>query len=172
MLEFRAANAPDVEAVVALAESAYRGENSRAGWTTEADLLDGQRTDAESVRALLERAGSHVLLGFEAGSLIACVHLQQAGSVLELGMFSVSPKLQNRGLGKLVLAEAERYAAEVLATRVIRMNVISLRSELIAFYARRGYTPTGAQAPFPYADPRCGQPKRQDLVFVVLEKTL
>ena len=54
----------------------------------------------------------------------------------------------------------------------MRMTVIDIRDELIAFYERRGYRRTGIKKPFPYGDARFGLPKRDDLRFEVLEKPL
>lgn len=177
-LHFRAAMGTDVEAVVALTESAYRGEASRAGWTTEADLLDGQRTDAREVAELVARPGSLILLaeaadgeGASSGLLASC-HLEKQGNVAYFGMFSVRPSAQGSGTGRALLAEAERVAREDWHCRAIRMTVIDVRSELIAWYERRGYRRTGEYRPFPYGDPRFGIPKRDDLRFEWLVKEL
>jgi len=77
-LSFRTARAEDAPAIVALVESAYRGEGSKVGWTTEADLLDGQRTDADGVRALIEAKDGAIVLGFdESGALLASAHVER-----------------------------------------------------------------------------------------------
>ncbi|HET7931372.1 MAG TPA: GNAT family N-acetyltransferase [Rhodanobacteraceae bacterium] len=175
-LRFRAATAADVDAVVALAHSAYRGDASRAGWTTEADLLDGQRTDAREVAGLIERAGSMIVLaemdGDPADSLLACCHLERQGEHAYFGMFSVRPTAQGHGTGRAMLAEAERIAREEWHCRALRMTVIDVRAELIAWYERRGFRRTGEYRPFPYGDPRFGVPKRDDLRFEWLVKEL
>jgi GNAT superfamily N-acetyltransferase len=169
---FRHATPADVPAVVALVESAYRGDASRAGWTTEADLLDGHRTDADDVRSCIDRVRSVMLLAERDGDLVACAHLTVEGESGYFGMFSVTPALQRAGLGKLVLAEAERVVRDDWNLRVMRMSVIDVRVELIAFYERRGYVRTGITKPFPYGNERFGVPRRDDLRFEVLEKTL
>jgi ribosomal protein S18 acetylase RimI-like enzyme len=169
---FRPATHADVPAVVALVESAYRGDASRAGWTTEADLLDGRRTDADDVRSCIERARSIVLLAERAGQLVACAHVAIDGEAGYFGMFSVTPTLQRAGVGKAVLAEAERVVREDWQVPTMRMTVIDVRGELIAFYERRGYARTGIKKPFPYGDERFGLPRRADLRFEVLEKQL
>ncbi|MDX6741085.1 GNAT family N-acetyltransferase [Actinocorallia sp. A-T 12471] len=169
---FREAGQDDVARIVALVESAYRGDSSRTGWTTEADLLDGQRTDPEAVRALLTADGSLVLLAERDGSLVACCHLERRGETAYFGMFAVSPAEQNSGLGRTVLAEAERVARARWAAREMQMTVITLRTELVAWYERRGYRATGEIRPFPYADERFGRPRRDDLDFSVLVKPL
>jgi GNAT superfamily N-acetyltransferase len=173
-LSFAVATADDVDAVVALVESAYRGEASRAGWTTEADLLDGQRTDAHAVRGIIASATSQLLLACDGdGELIACCQLERReADVAYFGMFAVRPGRQGTGLGRAVLAEAERRAREDWSATAMEMTVIEARRDLIAWYVRRGYAETGETKPFPHGDARFGQPRRDDLYFVVLRKSL
>ncbi|NUS37984.1 MAG: GNAT family N-acetyltransferase [Lysobacter sp.] len=176
-LHFRAAGEADIPAIVALVESAYRGDASRAGWTTEADLLDGRRTGADDVGACIRRPASVMLLAERARDaggmdLLACAHIAVEDGAGYFGMFSVRPSLQGSGIGKAMLAEAERIARDDWQLPAMRMTVIDVRDELIAFYERRGYRRTGITKPFPYGDERFGLPKRQDLRFEVLEKTL
>ena len=176
-LQFRHATRADIDAVVALVESAYRGDASRAGWTTEADLLDGRRTDADDIAACIGRDRSRILLGVRDGELLACAHIavdhaDDGGDAGYFGMFSVRPNLQGGGVGKAMLAEAERIARDDWQLPTMRMTVIDLRDELIAFYQRRGYRRTGILKPFPYGDERFGRPRRDDLRFEVLEKLL
>lgn len=169
-LAFRAATEADVDAVVALVESAYRGESSRAGWTTEADLLDGRRTGPDEIGEYLARPRSLILLAERDRDLLACAHVAEEDGAGYFGMFSVQPTLQGNGLGKRVLAEAERIVREAWRLPAMRMTVIDSRAELIAFYERRGYRRTGVFKPFPYGDARFGIPRRDDLRFEVLEK--
>ncbi|RCS31278.1 GNAT family N-acetyltransferase [Rhodanobacter denitrificans] len=167
---FRAATHADVDAIVALVESAYRGESGRRGWTTESHLLDGQRTDAADVRGLIERPGSRILLAERDGRLMASCHVEHQGDNGYFGMFAVDPAGQGSGLGRQVLAEAERIAHGEWHCRAMRMTVIVQREELIAWYGRRGYRRTGEYQPFPYGDERFGIPRRDDLRFEVLRK--
>lgn len=169
---FRNATPADIDAIVALVTSAYRGDASRAGWTTEADLLDGNRIDPEVLRTDLERPRSRVLLAEADGGLQACAHVADEDGAGYFGMFAVRPGLQGGGLGKQLLAECERIARDEWQLPVMRMTVIDVRAELIAYYERRGYRRTGEFKPFPYGDSRFGQPKRDDLRFEVLEKPL
>ena len=171
-LHFRAARLADLDAIVDLVTSAYRGDASRAGWTTEADFLDGNRIDAEVLRADIERPRSRVLLAERDGQLLACAHVSEDDGAGYFGMFSVVPGLQGGGIGKQVLAECGRIAREDWRLPAMRMTVIDIRDELIAFYERRGYRRTGILKPFPYGDERFGLPQRDDLRFEVLEKTL
>ena len=171
-LQFRPATERDVDAIVALVESAYRGDASRQGWTTEADFLDGRRTGADDVVDCIQRPQSVILLAERGGQLLACAHLAVEDGAGYFGMFSVQPTLQGGGVGKALLAEAERMARDDWRLPTMRMTVIDIRDELIAFYERRGYRRTGIKKPFPYGDVRFGLPKRDDLRFEVLEKAL
>ncbi|MGW0965853.1 GNAT family N-acetyltransferase [Streptomyces sp. NPDC002516] len=171
-LTFRDAVDTDVDALVALIESAYRGESSRAGWTTEADILQGRRTDAEGVRAVVEAPDSRLLTVERDGVLVACCQLEHRGDHAYFGMFAVSPALQGGGLGKVIIAEAERTVRETWGVTEMHMTVISVREDLIVWYERRGYRRTGRMTPFPYGDERFGIPQRDDLRFELLVKPL
>lgn len=171
-LSFRAAELLDVPALVALVESAYRGDASREGWTTEADLLQGQRTDVEAVTASVLATDGQVVVAEWEGRLVATCHLQNRSPRVYFGMFAVDPTLQGSGVGKQVIAHAEQYARDAWAGEVMEMTVIRQRTELIDFYLRRGYTDTGVLSPFPYGDERFGVPQRADLAFTLLEKPL
>ncbi|HWJ09412.1 MAG TPA: GNAT family N-acetyltransferase [Nocardioides sp.] len=169
---FRAATTDDVDAIAALVHSAYRGESSRAGWTTEADLLEGQRTDPDDVLASITATDSVVVLAERDGVLAACCHVQRRGSRCYFGMFAVDPARQGGGLGRQVMEYAEDLARTRWACTVMEMTVIRQRTDLIAFYERRGYTDTGRRSPFPYGDERFGIPQRDDLEFTLLAKAL
>ncbi|RDJ00096.1 GNAT family N-acetyltransferase [Dyella solisilvae] len=168
----RQAAAADVPAIVALVESAYRGESGLRGWTTETHLLDGQRTDADNVAGLIGRDDSRVLLVEREGDLAACCHIERQGQSGYFGMFAVRPELQMAGLGRGLLAEAERIARDEWQAEAMRMSVIEQRAELIAWYQRRGYRLTGETGEFPYGQPRFGIPRRDDLRFVWMSKPL
>ncbi|WP_028799676.1 GNAT family N-acetyltransferase [Streptomyces sp. 142MFCol3.1] len=171
-LTFRDATDGDVDALVALIESAYRGESSRGGWTTEADILEGQRTDPEGVLAVVKAPDSRLLTVERDGAIVACCQLEHRGDHAYFGMFAVSPDLQGGGLGKVIIAEAERTAREAWGITEMHMTVISVREDLIAWYERRGYRRTGRMTPFPYGDERFGIPQRDDLQFELLVKPL
>ncbi|MFF9038710.1 GNAT family N-acetyltransferase [Streptomyces sp. NPDC014892] len=171
-LTFRDATDADVDVLVALIESAYRGDSSRAGWTTEADILEGQRTDPEGVLAVIKAPDSRLLTVERDGTVVACCQLEHRGAHAYFGMFAVSPALQGAGLGKVIIAEAERIVRETWGATEMHMTVISVRDDLIAWYERRGYRRTGRMTPFPYGDERFGIPRRDDLRFELLVKEL
>jgi len=172
LLTFRAATPADIPALITLVTSAYRGDASRAGWTTEADMLDGTRIDAEGLNADMARPRSTILLAERDGCMVACAHVADGGEHGYFGMFAVDPTAQGGGLGKQVIAEAEAYAVREWGLTSMLMTVIDIRDELMAFYERRGYHRTGIKKPFPYGDERFGIPKRDDLQFEILEKHL
>jgi ribosomal protein S18 acetylase RimI-like enzyme len=163
----------DVGDIVALVNSAYRGED--AGWTNEVGLLAGPRTDpAMLAGALADERGTMLLMRDEDDARLAgCVSLAPTdeAATWHLAMLTVDPHRQSEGLGRALLSKAEDYVRKQGASRV-QMTVISLRHSLIAWYERRGYQRTGASEPFPYGDERVGVPLRDDLHFVVLEKAL
>jgi len=171
---FRSATPADLNAVIDLVTSAYRGESSRAGWTTEADFLEGNRIDPEILCDDMLRPRSRVLLAESTAprQLLACAHIAEDEGAGYFGMFAVLPTLQGGGIGKALLAEAERVVRDEWQLPLMRMLVIDLRDELIAFYQRRGYRRTGRHTPFPYGDARFGLPLRADLRFETLEKSL
>lgn len=170
MCLFRQASLEDVNSMVSLIESAYRGESSRQGWTTEADLLGGQRTDREEILGLMADQNSYFLLCENERQIQATVYLQKRDELAYLGMFAVRPELQGKSLGRRVLAEVEKIVFETWQTNCLQMSVISLRTELIDWYRRRGFRATGRYQSFPYGEPRFGLPKRDDLQFEILEK--
>lgn len=168
---FSKAEIQHAESLVALINSAYRGDASRVGWTTEADLLDGRRTDREQILQLLADADSMILLCRRGDELLGCVHLHNGGDAVHLGMLAVSPPLQSLGIGKRLLRAAESEAAAAWGSRRFAMSVISLRSELIAFYQRQGYRRTGISEAFP-VNPALWTPKVEGLCLELLEKCL
>lgn len=165
----RIATVEDVPFLNVFVNSAYRGDSSRKGWTTEADLLDGIRTSEESLKKMIQLPSAVILVAEEEGNINGCVYLEQKEDVLYLGMLTVSPALQGKGIGALLMQKAEEHA-RLLRCVKIQMTVITLRDSLIAFYERRGFHDTGERIPFP-DDPAFGIPK-QPLQFLVMEKQL
>lgn len=172
MFELVSADETDCEALSQLINSAYRGETSELGWTTESSLLGGQRTDFEALRDIIRSKDNVILVRKQTGMPIGCVHLEKRIEVCYLGMLTVRPDLQSSGIGKMLLRDAESWAREKWHCGLIEMTVIAQRTELIAWYERRGFKVTDRKEPFPYEDERFGLPKRSDLYFIVLEKVL
>lgn len=160
-------------AIHTLVHRAYRGDSARTGWTHEADLLDGQRTDMDALTDMVSGPPNHLLAAWDGGRPLACIALtEKPGDRVYVGMVTVDPALQGSGIGRDLLRSAEDYAATRLYARFAEMTVIVQRVELIQWYERRGYRQTGERRPFPLNDPRFGLPRRDDLEFLVLEKPL
>jgi ribosomal protein S18 acetylase RimI-like enzyme len=166
--EIKKATPADVPALNKLINSAYRGDESKKGWTTEADLLDGTRIDESALVDLIQKPGTTFLKYEEHGTLLGCVELRIEGSKLYLGTLSVKPNTQGKGIGKKLLQAGEDHAREV-GCSTMRMTVIDGRQTLIDWYVRHGYALTGERKPFVVPDERWGIPKKK-LEFVVLEK--
>jgi len=165
-MKLRDATADDLPDLHALIESAYRGESARRGWSHEADLLDGERTQLAELEAMLANPAQHLLLFADGERPASCVALTDKGSgLVYLGLLTVGPARQASGLGRMMLAAAEDHARDDLGASRIEMTVIGLRAELIAWYERRGYAATGERRPFPVEG-------HEELEFVVLEKSL
>ncbi len=176
-VDIRPASMADAQRITDLIESAYRGPGSKRGWTTEADILDGQRTDLEAVAQALARDDVRILIATTGESpadvLVGCCQIERRPAGLAyFGSFAVRPDVQNAGLGRALLAAAEATAVDQWRVAAMEMTVIAQRTELIAWYQRRGYELTGETRPFPYADERAGLPRRGDLHFVVLRRQL
>ena len=169
-LDFRAATRDDAADIAALVNRAYRGEESRKGWTTEADLLGGQRIDTALILELME--SSFFRLAYDGESLVGSMQIEVLDAhTAELGMLAVAPERQDQGIGRQMLDEGEAFIRDQLELDGIRMRVLHQREPLLRWYERNGYQRTGATSPFPKS-PRFGEPRVDDLWFVVLEKSL
>ncbi|UWY26581.1 GNAT family N-acetyltransferase [Flavobacterium sp. TR2] len=160
----------DIPALTILVNSAYRGETSKKGWTTEAHLLEGKRTDEEEMTEIFQNPKNTILKFTENDKIIGSVLLVEKGYQLYLGMLTVSPELQNSGIGKKLLAEAENHA-KTLGLSSIIMTVISVREELIAWYKRHGYVDTGEREAFPESGIHVTV-SEEPLEFIYLEKNI
>lgn len=150
----------DAVAIAALVNKAYRPTQALAGWTHEAMLVDGARTDAGQIEALIGRADGIMLVGRHRDTSVACVDLRHADEQVCIGLLAVAPALQNTGLGKVMLAHAETCAVHLFNPRRLVMQVIEERAELMAFYSRRGYVRSGKVTAYP-ADAGVGRPKTE-----------
>lgn len=168
---FRVANHADAEAIAALVNSAYRPESGATGWTHESNLVEGKRTSAAQILAILSKHHSVILLGLNNAAIAACVHIAKDGKLSQIGMLAVNPILQGAGAGKHMLAAAEKYASSVFGAEKSSMLVVSARTELIAFYLRRGYHKTGIVLDYPISA-GAGIPKHPEMKIEILEKSL
>jgi len=173
-ITFRQARSQDIPRIVALINSAYQSESGKRDWTAAADLLDGERTDAEELARLLAEEGSMILLAEIDGEPVASAHLEKHAEGAYLGMLAVSPNWQGGGIGRRLLAAAEEKAAREWGAGKMLMTVITLRESLIAYYGRFGYVRTGrVQAFQPFLSPgKQAMPMLPDLFLEYLEKPL
>jgi ribosomal protein S18 acetylase RimI-like enzyme len=162
--------AEDIVSLNTLINSAYRGEFSKKGWTTEAHLLEGSRTTEVELLDIIQDASHTILKYSDNGKIIGCVLLKVKANELYLGMLTVSPDLQNSGIGKKLLRQAEVFAVEMQLPKIV-MTVITVREELIAWYKRYGYVDTGAREPFPVSEV-FNPITKEPLEFMVLEKII
>jgi ribosomal protein S18 acetylase RimI-like enzyme len=160
----------DIPALNLLINSAYRGESSKKGWTTEADLLEGKRTTEEELTQTIQDPKNTILKFTENGKIISSVLLVEKEHQLYLGMLTVSPELQNSGIGRKMLTEAENHAKSLGLSSII-MTVISVREELIAWYKRNGYEDTGEREAFPQSEIHVNISEKP-LEFIYFEKKI
>ena len=166
---FRTANKSEAEEIARLVNQAYRPETGTAGWTHESDLVSGNRTNVGQVEEVISKPDSVILVGLKGTEIVACVHVEKDGNYGHIGMLAVNPKLQGAGAGKQMLAHAEKYANERFGSEKFIIVVVSSRSELIAFYLRRGYQKTGTVQDYPLSA-GVGTPKLSNLKTEVFEK--
>ena len=173
MLNFYKAELVDAEAIAKLINSAYRGEPSRKGWTTEADILDGLRTTTTEIGKTIKRKATFILIGVLKDEIVAtiCCEWQELAfqDTVHFGMIAVKPSLQNKGYGKKMIKAAEAICLREWRVVGFHMAVISIRHELIAFYERLGYKRTGEFAEFPVKSD-LWQPKVEGLNLQYLAK--
>jgi N-acetylglutamate synthase-like GNAT family acetyltransferase len=168
----RRAIASDAEDLVQVIRSAYRGDISRHGWTSEADLVGGDRINVDQVLALINAQNSFFLVVEKDREIIGCCHIGDHGDGQSyFGTFSIRPTLQGAGLGDYLLREAERQAVVTYKSTQMELAVLDQQTKLIEWYERRGFQRTGETRPFP-ADEKFARPLRENLYFVVLKKDL
>lgn len=166
---FRLASTADAATIATLVNTAYRPKQTLAGWTHESDWVDGDRTHAAQVTAMIQKPDSVILLGLNHSEIVACVHIEKDGNTSHIGMLAVMPREQTNGWGKRILSHAENYAATVFKAEQLELVVVSTRRELLAFYSRRGYQTTGIMADYPVLA-GAGSPKKPNLKIETLQK--
>ena len=162
------ANTSQAALIARLVNQAYRPASDTRGWTHEADLVAGDRTSAEQV-ALQISPRSPVLVALRNGDVIACVQIIHDGPDCWIGMLATLPSEQNAGLGKKMLSAAEAYAIDHFMPKRLMMSVLTSRPELLSFYQRRGYQPTGNVTEYP-VDAGVGEPLISNLQVIELSK--
>lgn len=165
------ASRDDAERITSLVNSVYRGEDAKKGWTTEANFIDGIRITEEKVREIISKESDVIILAGIDNCMIGCVHLENKGKYSLLGMLSVDVNYQDKGIGKILINECERYTREVWNLNEIKMKVITRRKELIEYYLRRGYDLTGEREEFGSGSDTFGETK-EELYFETLLKNL
>lgn len=165
-LTIRPAVATDLPAIHPVIERAYRGETARQGWTHEADLIQGPRTNLETLTAIVEDPAQRLLIAWEGETPIGCVNIaDRGGRTAYLGLLCIEPLRQTGGLGRQLIAAAESHARDGFGCARIEMTVIEQRRKLIEYYLRRGYAETGERRDFPI-------PMEPPLFMTVLAKPL
>ena len=167
---FRHATIDDISVLTSLLNRSYRGESSRVGWTTEADLLSGKRIDEAGLLELYNDPDSLILIVQSEEIILATIHAHRKNDTVHFGLFAVEPNMQGNGIGKALLAYAESQAYNQWKITTAIMEVITHRNELIAYYERRGYAQTGEIVTFPQSD--LWNPKVDSLKLAVLIKSL
>ncbi len=170
MYEILTSTPEDAQAISALVNLAYRGESGKQGWTTESDFIDGTRTDAELIAQIIHKPDSLLLKYVEHNEIKGCVELRKEGDKFYLGMLTVMPNTQGKGIGKALMKASEEEGRK-RNCKTMFMRVLTFRHELIDWYVRHGYILTDKKEPFVFTDPRYGKPK-MPLEFVILEKQL
>jgi GNAT superfamily N-acetyltransferase len=168
----RTARRDDADSLHCLIEAAYRGPESLTGWTSEGDMVNGQRMTMTQVEAVLADPGITMLVAEDTkGGLIGCASLTETAEGGEFGKFAVRPALQNGGTGKALLAACETLLAKRGGGHMT-MTVVQGRPELVAFYERRGYQRTGATLPLASVHTTPDWTIGRDLVLEVFAKTI
>ena len=169
-IRFEYADLTDVPRVAALVELAYRGPKAATSWTNEAAILSGPRSSPAEVESLVRDGNSRFVLALQGDRLVGSALIQQYADGAYFGMFAIDPDAQGGGLGKAIVAQCEQAAQELWGASFLRLTVISLRTELIGWYERRGFVQTGEHEPFPFETATGAL--RTDFDLIVLEKPL
>lgn len=169
-LSFRIAQPEDAPEIVRLINSALRPQPGKGGWTSEASLVSGERTNLDEVKKIINQASNVFILGLHNDTIVACVHVD--GSTPEeayLGTMAVEPSLQNSGIAKAMGAFTNEYASTKMGAHFLVTQILAPRPELISLSFKYGYQQTGRA--FPYkGDQGIGTPKLDKLVMIELQR--
>ena len=149
MITMRRAQESDIAALETLVNLAYRGGEATVAWKNENHLVTGARVVPEELKDAICLDNSAVFVASTTdGDLIGCVQIEKEGDDGIIGMLSVHPKHQNIGLGRKLLNAGELVAKTEFGCTTGKMYVLCGRPELMAWYAKVGYQPTGETKPF------------------------
>ncbi len=131
-ISVRRAHADDSPAIAALVNRAYQ---------VESFFVDGERTNAAEI-AEMSRTGAFLVLEQARGELAAAVFVDSHGDSAYIGMLSVSPDMQGRGLGKRLVRIAEALG-EAMGCSSVGLKIVNLREDLGRWYRSLGYEEVG-----------------------------
>lgn len=160
----------DEPQLLELVHAAYRRAKGVSSWTNEDKLVKGIRTTTEELTEVLTSSDKAILKAKVNGQLCGCVQVDDTGEGQGyIGLLSVDPDVQSKGLGKRLLQAAEDYARSEFAATGAIMWILEGRSELLDWYKRSGYQETGETEPFP--GPESGAIALvENLRFMVIKK--
>ena len=162
---FEKAGIHQAQAISDLINLTYRGAT---GWTTEAAIIQGDRTNRQEIETAMMNPGGYFFVVNRRSAPAACIYIAAEKDRAYIGFFSVHPTLQGQGFGSYMLEQAEKFARDSLHAHTFVLFVISQRPELISFYQRRGYRGTGRVEAFPSY---LGVPKITGLTIEYFEKS-
>lgn len=165
----RLANSSDIQNIAELVNLTYRPSDANISWTNESSYMKGNRISDEHIRDILLNPNAVILVAYEDQTLMGCVMIEKMESTAKIGMLTIRIEFQKQGFGKQLLGVAENYAFKRFLAKDIRMHVLTVRTELIDFYVRRGYQRTGIIHPYP-VKAGFGLPLIDNLEFEVLTK--
>ncbi len=169
-LKFSKLTKDDIKAVVELINKAYR-ENNPNSWTSEAHLLSGIRVNEDNINDILEEKNSKIYIAKFEDKIAGTIQAKLEDEDIHIGLFAVHPDFQSFGVGKKLLEFTEQSSMKLYNADKFKMQVISIRTDLIEFYKRRGYEVTNTFLEFPKSE-LWNFRTNEELRFVVLEKNI
>lgn len=160
----------DIQEISNLINLTYSGYSGKKGWTTEADLLSGQKVTPKAIGEILSNPNKKILVSRGNKLLLGCVFLEKRDKSIYLSALTVNPNFQRKNIGSKLLSSSETFSSLFWKIYNIEMTVLNQRHELLEWYKKRGYKDFGLRLPFPYWNKEMGIPKIGGLEFVVLTK--
>ncbi|OCL94367.1 GNAT family N-acetyltransferase [Arcobacter porcinus] len=170
-LEFCEAKKENIKDMENIINIAYR-KISASGWTGESHLLSGIRVNEAMLEEMLENENIRTFLAKKDDKVLATIQVKKEDLNLVIGLFAVDTDMQSSGIGKKLLEFAENRAKDIFKDcKKFIMEVISSRTELIAYYNRRGYKNTDVYLEFPKSD-LWAPTTKEEIKLLVLEKEI